>query len=330
MSAATLQPETILGELRELWENLGHEEGPPGGVLRACAMTLLVTAWDDADAMSVGETLAELMHEHPSRAIVIRATSREPDRLDARVFAQCWMPFGSRQQICCEQIEITAGSARLAEAPAVILGLSAPDLPVVLWCHGAQWFHPAGMADLFPVARKLIFDSRGAPGTAAALDFLAGLRHNRLKVADLAWARLTCLREIIAHVFEDGGNRRQLDDVRSVLVEYGGDPRPPGPCYLAAWLQRALPGARVELRQAEGPSVRDVRAVRFEGPAVDISLSAVEEAGLEVRLGAHSRRCLCPPSSDWQLLREELTVTGFDPVYDDVLPPACRLAAERA
>ena len=47
-------PKKILKELRELWVELGqgqsgvnHEAG--GGVLRACAMTLLVAAEPDAD-----------------------------------------------------------------------------------------------------------------------------------------------------------------------------------------------------------------------------------------------------------------------------------------
>ena len=38
--------------------------------------------------------------------------------LAARVFAQCWMPFGHRQQICCEQIEITASDASLPDLAA--------------------------------------------------------------------------------------------------------------------------------------------------------------------------------------------------------------------
>src|SRR3954469_17352118 len=107
--AAGLHPEQILSDLAELWTELAHPEKGPStasGVLRACAMTLIVAAEDAADAEAAGEGLAQLMHEHPSRAIVLRPA--EAGELSARVFAQCWMPFGSRQQICCEQIEITA------------------------------------------------------------------------------------------------------------------------------------------------------------------------------------------------------------------------------
>ena len=59
------------------------------------------------------------MHEHPSRAIVVRVRQCAERVLEARVFAQCWMPFGGRQQICCEQVEITASPESLADVATV-------------------------------------------------------------------------------------------------------------------------------------------------------------------------------------------------------------------
>ena len=76
-------------------------------------MTLIVVVEEERDAQAIGETLASLMHEHPSRAIVLRVRSGEEPSLSARVFAQCWMPFGSRQQICCEQVEIISSLGEL-------------------------------------------------------------------------------------------------------------------------------------------------------------------------------------------------------------------------
>ena len=55
------------------------------------------------------------MPEHPARAIVIRLRGAGERALSERVYAQCWMPFGQRRQICCEQIEITASDAALAD-----------------------------------------------------------------------------------------------------------------------------------------------------------------------------------------------------------------------
>src|SRR5947209_19967207 len=99
-----VKPEKILRDLHELWAQLGREQETAGGVLRACSMTLLVVAEDEADAESVRRTLGVLMHSHPSRAIVVRIVKEAA--FDARVFAECWKPFGSTQQICAEGIEI--------------------------------------------------------------------------------------------------------------------------------------------------------------------------------------------------------------------------------
>jgi len=72
-----------------------------------------------------------LMHSHPSRAIVLRAV--EGAELDARVFAECWMPFGRNQQICSEGIEMSADAANLGEVGRLLVPLLVPDLPVVLF-----------------------------------------------------------------------------------------------------------------------------------------------------------------------------------------------------
>ena len=114
MSAAALHPESILRDLDEQWVQLGHDDGASGqsgGVLRACAMTLIVVAGDDADADRARGTVALLMRDHPSRAIVLRG--RNPRAFDARVFAECWRPFGRTQQICSEGIEILPGPGGL-------------------------------------------------------------------------------------------------------------------------------------------------------------------------------------------------------------------------
>ena len=95
----TAVSDAALKELAALWADLAQPnqgEATASGVLRACAMTLIVAAEDETDAQAASEVLAELMHEHPSRAIVLKP--RDEGGLEARVFAQCWMPFGRRQQ----------------------------------------------------------------------------------------------------------------------------------------------------------------------------------------------------------------------------------------
>src|SRR6185312_12469819 len=115
-STATIQPERILKDLQQLWAQLAQDQAELGGVLRACAMTLVVAAEDAADADRVRQTVGVLMHNHPSRAVILRPSGegRGVD-LDARIFAECWKPFGKAQQICSEGIEITAGKNGFSE-----------------------------------------------------------------------------------------------------------------------------------------------------------------------------------------------------------------------
>ena len=128
-----IAPERVLKDLGELWKGLASPEAgvsTESGVLRACAMTFIVALEPEDDGQAVGQTIAELIHQHPSRAIVLKPGA-EATPLDATVSAQCWMPFGKRQQVCCEQIEITAPPADAVQASRLILGLLAPDLPAV-------------------------------------------------------------------------------------------------------------------------------------------------------------------------------------------------------
>ena len=136
MSAATVQPERILKDLQQLWAQMAVDQAESGGVLRACAMTLVVAAENAADAERVRQTVGVLMHNHPSRAVILRSGGQNGADLDARIFAECWKPFGKTQQICSEGIEITAGQSGFSEVAKFLVPLRVPDLPVVLWCRG--------------------------------------------------------------------------------------------------------------------------------------------------------------------------------------------------
>ena len=100
-----MNPERILRELQEHWSDKARDEAESGGVLKACAMTLAVMAENPEDAMRVHETMAMLMHSHPSRAIVLSPGGAE-DGPEARVFSECWKPLGGTRQICAEGIAI--------------------------------------------------------------------------------------------------------------------------------------------------------------------------------------------------------------------------------
>ena len=146
LMAGTVSADHILRELTDLWVDLGREGNAAqagGGVLRACSLSLMVVSEESEDPAALGETIAALMPEHPARTILIRLSGAGMPMLADRVYAQCWMPFGQRRQICCEQIEITASDAALEDLVPVLLALAAPDLPVVIWCRCLLYTSPS-------------------------------------------------------------------------------------------------------------------------------------------------------------------------------------------
>lgn len=316
-----MQAEVILKQLGELWKNLAepsHGPSTESGVLRACAMTLIVAAEDSADAIAAGEVLAELMHEHPSRAIVLKPS--ETGEMDARVFAQCWMPFGRRQQICCEQIEISAAPERMGDVPPLMLGLLAPDLPVVLWCRGERWLGQPHFEQLLPLVGKLIVDSTRFADPRKAFEYAGVLRQRGRRVADLTWARLTGWREIIAQTFDIPAVLAIAGDIKEIQIGHAGEKPTPSVFYLAAWLQRALPSAEIRLASVpgEGTGVRTVNLGELdfrsgEGLTILVTTSA----------GVHTS--VLPICGDYAAMREELSITRPDSIFEEVFPIAAKL-----
>jgi glucose-6-phosphate dehydrogenase assembly protein OpcA len=259
------------------------------------------------------------MHGHPSRAIVL--TPREGGDFSGRVFAECWMPFGGQQQICSEGIEITADSEQTDEVARLLVPLIAPDLPVVLWCRGPRAFLDRSLDPLFPLANKIIFNTRAVRHASSAIEFLRRVRKEGGKdgrqVADLAWTRLTGWREAVAHLMDACPGGWLAAAGGEVRIEYGGGRPGTRTLYFARWIERALPGANVTLIPvAGGPGVH---SVVFAGCGAETSVRLGEGSSLEVRTAERSYSAVLPPDSEESLMHEELSILGKDPVFDRVL-----------
>ena len=331
MSDQMIKVDRVLKELSELWVSLGKEGENKGGVLRACAMTLVVVADAKEDPMDVGETIANLMRDHPSRAIVVRVTDGDEKALGARVFAQCWMPFGQRQQICCEQIEITADRNSLNEVAPVLDPLTVPDLPVILWCREPALLRNPGFERLNRVAGKLIVNSTTFETEEGPLELVAHLIKSRL-VADLAWTRLTRWREMIAQVFENPAYGGCMKEIQTIRIHHAGDVAPTTAYYMSAWLQDGLKSVgadpKIEFQRAKSEAKRGIEGIALdcaEGEGVHLSIRKAD-SGVEINVNDLINRVMFEPLTDYQLLLEELTIAGRDPVFERTLQSAIRVA----
>jgi glucose-6-phosphate dehydrogenase assembly protein OpcA len=325
---AALAPDRILKELSDLWVSLAKPgDGEHGaGVLRACSMTLVVLAEESDDVSALGETLAALMPEHPARTMVVRLRGGGERVLADRVYAQCWMPFGQRRQICCEQVEITASDAALGELPPVVLPLAVPDLPLIVWCRSPRLLAMPEFHGIAAMANKVVMDSAGMADSQAALRKLAAAALRSTLLSDLAWTRLTRWREMLSQVFENRAYLDQLPAVTDVRVSFGAALETTA-WYMAGWLENALAKVGVHPQVAvEGTagSAEPLR-VRLSGPGIGVEMMR-EATRLVVTVNGLSNCTSLSEPNDYLLMREELGIVRRDSVFEAALASAARLA----
>lgn len=315
---AAVEPDRILKDLRHLWRDLAKQE--ESDILRACAMTLIVVSNAADDAQATGETVAALMHEHPSRLILVTVRTDRTTTLDGRVSAQCWRPFGSRQQICCEQIEIDASAATLDDAAAIIGGLIVPDLPSVLYCRGDDLWRLPEFAALLPLAGKVILDSSATEDSTRVLSDLTSLP-SKIRRADLTWSRLTPIREAVMNIFDDSSRRRSAYDLSEIRIMYKAREEPAAVYYLAGWFMHVL-GTNIPVKIAAGvgPEYGCIAHIALWGKDLEATVEVVDAGAIETKVnGELAQVSVLPVCSEYEALRQELGIAGRDRVFEDVL-----------
>ena len=307
MSVQIIKSDPILKQLGELWTTTAKPEAESSGegLLRACSMTLISFVDDEEDERVVTDTLGELMHEHPSRSIIVRIRGGE-DFLESRVFAQCWKPFGHRQQICCEQVQITATMNHLQDVAAVIGPLAVPDLPRVILLGSARIVRAGALRKILPLGDKIIVDSSrpGAPGFGE----LGALLESGHIAGDLAWARLTELRALIVQVLGD-------KVPQSITVEYIGSEAGPETRYLEAWLASGLPETVVKMKGIGGDGSGKLCALRIDE---DTTICLAKECATVV-IGQLKQHASLSANTVEELLYAELKIVVHDQVFERAL-----------
>jgi glucose-6-phosphate dehydrogenase assembly protein OpcA len=322
-AAPEIRSEKLLKQLGEVWNDLGKNE-QEYAVVRACSMTLLVATTGTADEQELGATLGELMHMHPSRYVVLRIVDQPESTFTARVFAQCQLAFGRRQQLCCEQIEFTATRDRIVDFHGVALGLTVPDLPVLLWIKDASLLFQREFEAVLPLARPLIIDSAKFGDAAAGLAELDSRRRAGWRIKDINWTRLTAWRETIAQMFESSKCREAAGSIDT--IEVTGTRSNPGADvqYMAAWLAQRLPAATVRTHGG------GIGRVRLLAGSRTMEVTGATDALVATGLDGMITRVAAPARPDGELIEEELSILGSDPVYETTLPDALRCARMNA
>lgn len=216
--------ESALAQLRAATATSG---GPPN--IRTSVMTHI--AWVPEEWREQARAaLAGMAERHPSRTILLDPLPDSgKNRIDATVTLECYTVPGSERSICSEIIALELQGTR-AKAPASIVEpLLISDLPVFLrWRGEPPWGSPE-LDQMATLTDRLIVDSTEWDDLPYPYRRLAEL-FERTAVSDIAWARTSRWRALLATLWPEIG------DVRTLRV-HGTQSQA---CLLTGWLRSRL------------------------------------------------------------------------------------------
>jgi glucose-6-phosphate dehydrogenase assembly protein OpcA len=147
------------------------------------------------------DVLSGLAERHPSRTIVLFPHPDAADGLDAAVEVESF-PAGEGRQICTETIRVDLNGSRAAVPASVVQPLLLPDLPAFLRWRGLPPFDDPAFEGLIDVVDRLIVDSTEWPALPASYGGLTEI-FDRVAVSDIAWARTSRWRPMLASLWPD-------------------------------------------------------------------------------------------------------------------------------
>ncbi|UBU09762.1 glucose-6-phosphate dehydrogenase assembly protein OpcA [Nonomuraea gerenzanensis] len=285
--------DTTAGKIAAQLTHLRHQMGAP-----AIGMVLtLVVVSEERHQYDALRAATEAAREHPSRIIIV--IKREPEeaiRLDAELRIGENTPG--------EVVVLRLYGELTEHADSVVSPLLLPDTPVVAWWPGAAPDAPAKDA-IGALAQRRITDAKGFDdgGVKSLVTRAKGYARGD---TDLAWARLTPWRSLLAAAFD-----QPVGKVRKGTVEASaGHPSAP---LLAAWLSERL-GAPIRVVDSPGPGLTAVRLQLGDGELAvvrtDARLATLSRPGQPDRNVALARR------QTSELMAEELRRLDTDEIYE--------------
>ena len=245
------------------------------------------TAWVPPEWVEAAEdVLSGLAERHPSRTVVLFPEPDEEDGLDGEVEVDVY-PGGEGRKICTETIRVRLRGPRASAPASVVQPLLLPDLPAFLRWRGMPPFGAPEFEQLVDVVDRLIVDSTEWPDLPATYARLPQI-FDRVAVSDIAWARTSRWRPMLASLWPDIAGVKRLR-VKGTAAQGH---------LLAGWLRARLQHpVELELEQSD----------RLVGVELDGEPAPFPPGD---------------PPSGADLLSEELDKFGRDKVYEDAVRAA--------
>jgi hypothetical protein len=174
--------------------------------MRTSVMTHI--AWVPEQWVEAAEdVLAGLAERHPSRTIVLFPQSG-PGGLEGEVSVESFAG-GENRSVCTDTIRIRLHGTSAEHPGSVVEPLLIPDLPVFLRWRGVPAFGDSAFEELVDVVDRLIIDSTEWPDLPKPYADLSTV-FNRVAVSDIAWARTSRWRPMLASLWPAIANVRRI------------------------------------------------------------------------------------------------------------------------
>jgi hypothetical protein len=258
--------------------------------MRTSVMTHL--AWvPDEWLEKARDALSGMVEAHPSRTIIlVPEPDAGVDRIDALATVETYPVPGADRNIVTEVVELTL-LGRRAKAPASIVEpLLITDLPVFLRWRGEPPWGAQELDQLVAIVDRVIVDSTEWDDLPHSYLKLAEL-FERAAVSDIAWARTSRWRSLLATLWPDIADVRRLN-VRGTLAQA---------LLICGWLRSRLGRDDIELEHVE--------AERLEGIDLDGEAAPFPPGD--------------PPQPS-DVLSDELDCFTRDPVYEAAVRAVAR------
>jgi glucose-6-phosphate dehydrogenase assembly protein OpcA len=220
-----VDPSSIDRELRKMWSQASADPAHP--VIRARILNLAIFV-DAHELAETSDAAAELAARHPSRTIIAAMDPGAAEsRLNAEVSARCTISFGRRQQICSEQIVITAEGRSVDDVHGLVAPLLSSDLRTYLWWRRAGWPSGHSFDVLADHCDRILLDSARFVSGATELGSLLSLirkfnqrKPSPLPIGDLNWTRLGVWRTSLASLYDVPLYRERLGRLTTIRITY--------------------------------------------------------------------------------------------------------------
>jgi hypothetical protein len=116
---------------------------------------------------------------------------------------------------------------------------------------------------------------------------------------------------------------RQID---TITVRHSGASIPVEAYYAGAWLAARLPNAKLQFSTAESDLKCGLQGLVLEGPGLLVSITPSGATALDIQVDAFTGHVVLPEMAPWQLVEEELSILGNDPIYECTIHQASALS----